>query len=104
MESAQDTPQEGIDLEEKTRLEEPRLFRVVLHNDHYTTMEFVVKVLVSIFHKSTAEATRIMMDVHRKGRGTVGVYTRDIAETKVVQVHEMARQNEFPLKASWEEA
>jgi ATP-dependent Clp protease adaptor protein ClpS len=104
MEPAQDTPQEGIELEERTRLEAPKLFRVVLHNDHYTTMEFVVKVLMSIFHKSAGEATKIMLDVHRKGHGTVGLYTRDIAQTKVVQVHEMARQNEFPLKASCEEA
>lgn len=102
--AGKDRPQEGVDLEERTRLEEPRLFRVVLHNDHYTTMDFVVKVLVSIFHKAAGEATRIMLDVHRKGRGVVGTYTRDIAETKVGQVHEMARQNEFPLKASCEEA
>jgi ATP-dependent Clp protease adaptor protein ClpS len=95
---------EGTDLAEKTRLQEPRLFRVILLNDDYTTMEFVVKVIMTVFHRGAAEATRIMLDVHRKGRGVVGTYTRDIAVTKVAQVHEMARENEFPLRASAEEA
>jgi ATP-dependent Clp protease adaptor protein ClpS len=96
--------EEDAGVRQKPRLEEPRLYRVLLHNDHYTTMDFVVKVVVSVFHKSAAEATKIMLDVHRKGRGVVGVYTLDIAATKVSQVHEMARQGEFPLRASWEEA
>jgi len=95
---------EGTDLAEKTRLQEPRLFRVLLLNDDYTTMDFVVKVIVAVFHRSASEATRIMLDVHRKGRGVVGTYTRDIAVTKVAQVHEMARENDFPLRATAEEA
>jgi ATP-dependent Clp protease adaptor protein ClpS len=95
---------EGTDLAEKTRLQEPRLFRVLLLNDDYTTMEFVVKVIMAVFHRSASEATRIMLDVHRTGRGVVGTYTRDIAVTKVAQVHEMARENEFPLRAAAEEA
>jgi ATP-dependent Clp protease adaptor protein ClpS len=95
---------EGTDLAEKTRLQEPRLYRVILLNDDYTTMEFVVKVIMAVFHRGAAEATRIMLDVHRKGRGVVGTYTRDIAVTKVAQVHEMDRENEFPLRASAEEA
>jgi ATP-dependent Clp protease adaptor protein ClpS len=85
---------------EKTRkkLKEPEEFRVILLNDNYTAMEFVVEVLVVIFHKNRGEATRIMMDVHRKGRGLVGMYPWDIAQTKVSQVHAMARENEYPLK------
>ncbi len=79
------------------------MFRVVLFNDHYTTMEFVVEVLVIIFHKAVAEATRIMLDVHKKGRGVVGTYSYDIARTKVAQVTEMARMREFPLRCDCEE-
>jgi ATP-dependent Clp protease adaptor protein ClpS len=96
--------QEDSVVQQKPRLKEPKLYRVILHNDHYTTMDFVVKVIVTVFHKPAAEATKIMLDVHKKGRGVVGVYTFDIAATKVSQVHEMARQNEFPLRASCEEA
>ena len=93
-----------VNVQQKPKLQEPRLFRVILHNDNYTTMDFVVKVIVSVFHKPAAEATRIMLDVHKKGYGVVGVYTWDIASTKVTQVHEMARESEFPLRASCEEA
>jgi ATP-dependent Clp protease adaptor protein ClpS len=96
--------QEQTGVRERPRLQEPRLYRVILHNDDYTTMDFVVKVVMAVFHKPAAEATKIMLDVHRKGRGIVGVYTRDIAVTKVSQVHQMARQGEFPLRASCEEA
>jgi ATP-dependent Clp protease adaptor protein ClpS len=94
----------GTGVAQKPRLQEPRLYRVVLHNDDYTTQDFVVKVIMAVFHKPAAEATRIMLDVHRKGKGVVGMYTWDIASTKVGQVHEMARQSEFPLRASCEEA
>ena len=96
--------QEDAGVQQKPRLQEPKLFRVILHNDNYTTMDFVVKVIVSIFHKPAAEATKIMLDVHKKGHGVVGVYTWDIASTKVAQVHQMARESEFPLRASCEEA
>ena len=85
-------------------IREPKQYRIVLLNDDYTTMDFVVEVLVTVFHKPAAEATKIMLDVHRKGRGTCGVYTYDIAASKVAQVHEMARMREFPLKCSLEEA
>jgi ATP-dependent Clp protease adaptor protein ClpS len=94
------TFQEDAGVQQKPRLQEPKLFRVILHNDHYTTMDFVVKVIVTVFHKAAAEATKIMLDVHKKGHGVVGVYTWDIASTKVTQVHELARQSEFPLRAS----
>jgi ATP-dependent Clp protease adaptor protein ClpS len=95
---------EQAGVREKPRLQEPRLYRVILHNDDYTTTDFVVKVIMAVFHKPAAEATKVMLDVHRKGRGIVGVYTRDIALTRVSQVHAMARQAEFPLRASCEEA
>jgi len=81
-----------------SKFKEPDEFRVVLLNDHYTTMEFVVEVLMVIFHKDLIEANKIMLDVHRKGRGIVGIYTWDIAATKAEQVHANAEANEFPLR------
>ncbi|MCX7709425.1 MAG: ATP-dependent Clp protease adapter ClpS [Clostridia bacterium] len=86
-----------------TKLQKPRMYRVILLNDDYTTMEFVVEVLVTVFHKQVPEATKIMLDVHEKGKGIVGIYTYDIAATKIAQAEEMARENEFPLKAIMEE-
>jgi ATP-dependent Clp protease adaptor protein ClpS len=94
----------GLVVEGESQIEEPKLYRVVLHNDHYTTMDFVVTVLMKIFHKSAAEATKIMLDVHKQGKGICGVFTCDIAMTKVEQVAKMAKENEFPLKCSYEEA
>ncbi|MDR1031132.1 MAG: ATP-dependent Clp protease adaptor ClpS [Treponema sp.] len=79
-------------------LKEPEEFQVILLNDHYTTMDFVVEILIAVFHKDPLEANRIMMDVHRKGRGVVGQYPWDIAQTKAQQVHTLARQYEFPLR------
>jgi len=93
-----------IKLDHDSVLQEPKMYRVILHNDHYTTMEFVVEVLMIIFNKPAAEATKIMLDVHKKGAGMCGVYTYDIASTKVAQVHHMAKSKEFPLKCSLEEA
>lgn len=86
---------------EQTR--EPRLYRVILHNDNYTTMEFVVQVLEQVFLKSPAESFRIMMQVHTQGQGLCGFYPYEIAETKVATVHDMARERGFPLRASLEE-
>jgi ATP-dependent Clp protease adaptor protein ClpS len=90
---------------EKTRpkTRKPPLFKVVLHNDDYTTMQFVIEVLEAIFHKSPAEAHRIMMQVHTRGHGICGVYPYEVAETKVAQVHDRAREQGFPLRASLEE-
>lgn len=89
---------------EKTReeLQEPPMFRVLLMNDHYTTMDFVVNVLRKVFHKSTGEATRIMLDVHKKGKGVVGLYSRDIAATRQRQVHHLAKSEGFPLRCEIE--
>ena len=88
--------------EDRTRVKEPPLYKVLLHNDDYTSMEFVVLVLEKIFHKSTAEATRIMLNVHHQGIGVAGVYHKEIAETKVAIVHDLAQKNESPLKCSIE--
>lgn len=91
----------GLDYENE--IKEPKLYKVILHNDHYTTMEFVIQVLVTVFHKPAAEATKIMLDVHKKGHGICGVYPFDIAATKVSQVAHLAKQNNFPLKCTYEE-
>jgi ATP-dependent Clp protease adaptor protein ClpS len=82
----------------KLKLAEPDNFRVIMLNDDYTTMDFVVEILMTIFHKSPGDAERIMMDIHRTGRGTAGIYPFDIARTKAEQAHDLARQNEFPLR------
>jgi ATP-dependent Clp protease adaptor protein ClpS len=82
---------------------DPPLYRVLLHNDDYTTMEFVVEVLVYVFNKSPESAAAIMLNVHRKGVGVCGVYTYEIAETKVETVHTLARDNGYPLRCSMEQ-
>jgi ATP-dependent Clp protease adaptor protein ClpS len=82
----------------------PQLYHVVLINDDYTTMEFVVRTLEEIFDKGPAEAYRIMMEVHNSGRGVCGAYTYEVAETKVAAVHDTARAEGFPLRAGIEEA
>ncbi len=87
-----------------TKLQPPKMFKVLIHNDDYTTMEFVVLILEKIFSKSPAEATRIMLNVHNDGVGVGGVYSFEIAETKVAAVHTIAKQYEFPLRCSLEEA
>ena len=97
------TPGGQVLEERRTDVRKTPLFRVLLHNDDYTTMPFVVEILETIFHKSPAEAHRIMMHVHTRGRGVCGVYPFEIAETRVDQVHERAREHGFPLKASLEE-
>jgi ATP-dependent Clp protease adaptor protein ClpS len=98
--------QTGGEVVEKTRhkTRRPQLFRVLLHNDDYTTMQFVIEVLESVFQKSPAEAFRIMMQVHTRGHGVCGAYPYEIAETKVGLVHDRARDQGFPLRASMEEA
>ena len=89
-----DKPTSKID----DQVREPEQFKVILLNDHYTTMDFVVEILMEIFHKSIEDASRIMLDVHKKGKGLVGIYTWDIAITKTEQVHFAAKENNFPLK------
>ncbi len=89
---------EGLETRTVQEIKAPALYRVFLLNDDYTTMDFVVGILETVFHKPPAEAVRIMLHVHKKGQGLCGIYTRDIAETKMVSVHELARENGFPLK------
>jgi len=91
---------EEFAVEERRRTKRPRKWKVLLYNDDFTTMEFVVHVLTTHFHKPPAEATHIMLQIHRKGVGVAGVYTREVAETKAHQVVQFARENEMPLQAS----
>jgi ATP-dependent Clp protease adaptor protein ClpS len=85
------------------RNQEPKLYNVILLNDDYTTMEFVIHILETLFQKSPAEAYRIMMQVHRQGRGLAGVYTWEVAETKADRVASLASEAGFPLRATIEE-
>jgi ATP-dependent Clp protease adaptor protein ClpS len=87
---------------EKPTTREPRRYQVVLHNDDYTTMEFVVHVLMKFFYKGETEATQIMLHVHHKGYGIVGLYSRDVAETKASQVMDYAKEHGHPLKCTAE--
>ncbi len=93
--------EEELDVELK--LQEPVMFRVLLHNDDYTSMDFVVDVLTGIFHKTQEEAVQIMLQIHEKERAVCGVYSFEIAQTKAEQVKQVAKQNEFPLLATIEE-
>jgi ATP-dependent Clp protease adaptor protein ClpS len=97
-------PREDILTESRNeqKLERPRMWRVLLHNDDYTTQEFVVWVLETVFRKPRAEAFTIMMAVHRSGLGVAGVYTHDVAETKVKTTQQMAEEQEFPLLVTME--
>jgi ATP-dependent Clp protease adaptor protein ClpS len=91
------------EIESALEIEEPTKYKVLLHNDDYTTIDFVVDVLIGIFHKNTTEAEAIMMEVHKKGKSVCGIYTYEIAETKVYQVKELAKSSGFPLLATMEE-
>jgi len=95
---------EKVVYKEDTKIEfkKPKMYKIILLNDDYSTMEFVVEVLVKVFHKSVADATQIMLDVHQKGKGIVGAYTYDIASTKIAQVEQMAAERDFPLAAVME--
>jgi ATP-dependent Clp protease adaptor protein ClpS len=95
---------EEFALEERRKPKRPRKWKVLLHNDDFTTMEFVIHVLVTHFHKPPAEATQIMLQVHRKGVGLAGVYSREVAETKIAEVTDEARAEGMPLKLTAEPA
>ncbi|MEM6957696.1 MAG: ATP-dependent Clp protease adaptor ClpS [Myxococcota bacterium] len=84
------------------KVKRPRLFKVLMHNDDYTTREFVVWVLQTIFRKSEGDAVRIMMHVHQTGIGVAGLYTREVAETKVSKTERLAREHEYPLRLTME--
>jgi ATP-dependent Clp protease adaptor protein ClpS len=91
-----------VSTDRKQKVKEPPFYKVLLHNDDYTSMEFVVLLLEKVFSKSTPEATRIMLNVHQQGIGVAGVYPKEIAETKVAIVHDLAQKNEYPLRCSME--
>ena len=99
-------PQEsgGVAIEEEIKVEEPPKYAVLLHNDDYTTMEFVIEVLAKFFRKNADEATQIMLSVHHNGSGVAGIYPAEIAETKVSQVTDYAQAHGFPLKVTAEPA
>ena len=89
--------------EEELELEEPKLYKVLLLNDDYTSMDFVIMVLMEIFHKDAKSANAVMYKIHEEGSGLCGVYDYEIAETKITQVHTLAKEHEFPLRATLEE-
>jgi ATP-dependent Clp protease adaptor protein ClpS len=97
-------PREGILTESRPDVqnESPRMWRVLLHNDDFTTQEFVVWVLETVFQKAPAEATTIMLHVHHAGLGVAGIYTKDVAETKVTAAERLAEHHEFPLRVTME--
>lgn len=94
--------EEETDSQTRDETEEPPLYKVLLHNDDYTTMDFVVEILMLVFNKTPEEAVEIMLNVHQNGIGLCGVYTYEISETKVETVHALAREHGFPLKCTME--
>lgn len=95
--------EEEVISETRDEIDEPPMYKVLLHNDDYTTMEFVVEILMLVFNKPPEEAVEIMLNVHQKGIGICGVFTYEVSETKVNTVHDLARENGFPLKCTMEE-
>ena len=99
-----DVPERGVATKVRPKTKKPSMYRVILMNDDYTPQEFVVMILMGIFKKSQEEAFTIMMHVHQKGIGTCGVYTFEVAETKVAQVMDAAKRNQHPLHCTLEKA
>lgn len=95
--------EEEVISETRDEIDEPPMYKVLLHNDDYTTMEFVTEIMMLVFRKSLEESVEIMLNVHQKGIGICGVYTYEVSETKVNTVHTLARENGFPLKCTMEE-
>jgi ATP-dependent Clp protease adaptor protein ClpS len=93
----------NYELSSEVMIKYPKKYKVYLLNDDYTSMDFVIDILMAIFHKSYEEAEKIMLEIHQKERGLCGVYTHEIAETKVMQVTRKAKESGFPLKATMEE-
>lgn len=91
-----------VELLDNQEVKEPKKYRVVMHNDDYTTMDFVVEVLIKVFHKNESEATVIMLAIHHNGWGDCGIYTAEVAESKVDRVHRIAKSAGFPLRCSME--
>jgi ATP-dependent Clp protease adaptor protein ClpS len=97
-----DAPERGVVTKTRPKTKKPSMYRVLLMNDDYTPMEFVVSILIGIFKKTQEEATQIMLQVHQSGMGTCGVYTFEVAETKVTQVMDAAKRNQHPLQCTLE--
>ena len=100
--NGEEGPGTGVVVKAKPKTKKPSMYKVLLLNDDYTPMEFVVHILERFFNKSRQEATRIMLHVHRRGVGICGVYTYEVAETKVTQVMDFARQHQHPLQCTLE--
>lgn len=96
------SPKEQGDLLEQTKVEQPKRYKVLIHNDDYTSMEFVVHILTTVFRHSAASATRLMLQIHRSGLGVAGVYSKEIAETRVEQTLSQAREAGHPLQCTME--
>ena len=96
-------PNSEFELKDATLVSYPKKYKVFLLNDDYTAMEFVVEILTTLFHKSADEAEKIMLEIHKKDRGLCGIFTHEIAETKVMQVFKKAKKSGYPLKATMEE-
>lgn len=94
----------GVQIKERPKVKKPKMYKVLLHNDHYTSMEFVVAILRSTFRRSEAEATQIMLHIHQNGVGVAGIYSKEIAETKAEKTLKLAEENNFPLQCTYEEA
>lgn len=95
--------QPDVDIETDEEIDEPSMYRVLLHNDDYTTMDFVVEILMTVFHRTFEQSTQIMFNIHKSGTGLCGLYTFEVAETKVDAVHTLAQENRFPLKCTMEQ-
>ena len=93
----------AFEIENQVKVRKPKMYAVIMHNDDYTAMDFVVEILVKIFHKTQVEASEIMILVHEQGRGVAGVYTYDIAMTKKLQTETLANEKNYPLKITLDE-
>ena len=92
-----------LELQDELKLTFPKKYKVYLLNDDYTSMEFVIDILMNVFHKTYEQAESVMLDVHKKDKGICGVYTHEIAQTKVLTVHKKAKDSGFPLQCTMEE-
>ena len=92
----------AVETKDQDTTQSPRMYRVLLLNDDYTTMEFVVQILIQVFHHTEETAMKIMLHVHHRGVGVAGIYSYEVAETKVTKVRELAKENEFPLRCTME--
>lgn len=99
----QKPPGSDVELEDDIELKEPNMWKIILINDDFTSQDFVVKILVEIFYKPMQEAINIMMSVHKSGRGVAGIYSKEIAESKIAQAKKWAEDQEFPLQMIMEE-